>query len=197
MSRIKETTVYKYSELSEDAKEKAREWWSEIGLDYDWFDSVFEDAKAIGAIIGIDIDKIYFSGFWSQGDGACFVGSYHYAKESVKKLKEYAPQDTELHRIVTELAAVQKTRFYQLTATIKHTGHYSHSRSTDIDVADYRTGNDTDTEADNAIKELLRDFMNWIYRILEKEYEYLTSDEQVAETMAANEFEFTKDGKRA
>jgi hypothetical protein len=34
-----------------------------------------------------------------------------------------------------------------------------------------------------------------IYRRLEKEYEYLTSDESIIETIHANEYEFTEDGK--
>lgn len=43
-----ETKVYKFAELSDEAKNKARDWFREGALDYDWFDSVYEDAKSIG-----------------------------------------------------------------------------------------------------------------------------------------------------
>jgi hypothetical protein len=114
-------TVYKFDELSDEAKEKAREWWREGGLDYEWYDCVESDFKEIGKILGIDVTKIFFTGFSSQGDGACFEGYYEYAKGSVKKLKEYAPQDTELHRIAEELAQAQKRFFYGIDAVITTT----------------------------------------------------------------------------
>jgi hypothetical protein len=39
--------------------------------------------------------------------------------------------------------------------------------------------------------------MRWIYKSLEREYNYLTSDEAVAESLDANEydFEFNEDGE--
>jgi hypothetical protein len=191
------TTVYNFDELSDKAKEKAREWYRDGGFDYEWYDGVFDDAKTIGKLIGIDIKDIHFSGFWSQGDGACFEGTYSYAKNSVKAIKEYAPKDTELHRIVRELADIQRKYFYQIYVAVKHSGHYYHSRSTEIEVElndfDYQNA---PTKVHDIITELLRDFMNWIYRQLETEYEYLNSDEQVDETIKANEYTFDKDGNR-
>lgn len=49
---------------------------------------------------------------------------------------------------------------------------------------------------DNLI-EALTDFNSWIFKSLEKEYEYLMSDESVDESIKANEYEFTEDGERA
>lgn len=199
MPVTKEVKVYQFDELSDDAKEKAREWYRDGGFDYEWWDSVEYDFKEICKLIGITDVKIYFSGFSSQGDGACFEGRYSYEKGNVKKLMEYAPLDTELHRIVKELQAVQRKTFYQLTATVKHSGHYYHENCTDIRVYNADFGcNDYDAtkEQEDAIKELLRDLMRWLYRTLEKEYDYLNSNEQVDDTIRANEYEFTEDGKR-
>jgi hypothetical protein len=39
--------------------------------------------------------------------------------------------------------------------------------------------------------------MRWIYRQLEREYEWLMSDEQVDESIRINEYEFTEEGKLA
>ena len=52
------TKVYKFSELSDKAKQKAIEKFYDINVDYDWWESVYEDAKNIGLkITGFDIDR--------------------------------------------------------------------------------------------------------------------------------------------
>jgi len=103
--------LYSYDELSDDAKEKARDWYRGGAFDFEWwFDAVY-DAKQIGALMGIDIDEVYFSGFWSQGDGACFTGEYRYKKGSVAAIKKEFPTDKELHYIAENLAAIQRQNF--------------------------------------------------------------------------------------
>jgi hypothetical protein len=178
--------VYTFSELDESAQEKALNKMREFtGIDSYWHEWIIDDVKECGKILGIDIDNIYFSGFSSQGDGACFTGTYGYAKQSLAKIKEHTPQDTELHRIGGELQAIQARNFYGISASVKHRGHYSHELCTDINVDDYRcviTSDDID-----AIKETLRDFMRWTYRRLESEYEYQNSREALMETIDANQ----------
>ena len=202
MSRVDtvETEVFKFDELSEAAKETALDKWREDGLDYDWWE--YEDAKQAAACMGIDIDKIYFSGFSSQGDGACFEGTYEYKKGAVKAIKEYAPKDEELHQVAQDLQDIQKKYFYGLYARVGQSGHYMHENCTTIDVYQLRTlrdGYESDEtagiEAYEAIAEALRDFMRWIYKQLENQYDYLASDEAITETIKANEYEFTEDGK--
>ena len=51
-------------------------------------------------------------------------------------------------------------------------------------------------DAEDAVVELLRDFARWLYRQLEREYEYQTSDEVTDEAILANEYTFTGDGRR-
>jgi hypothetical protein len=46
------------------------------------------------------------------------------------------------------------------------------------------------------VTQCMRDFADWIYDQLRKEYEYQMSDEQVDETLIANEYEFDEDGDR-
>lgn len=202
--------VYKYSELSEKAQEKAREEYLQDGIGYDWWSLLYEDFAHAADILGIDLRQhvvklmgggtrnepaIYFSGFWSQGDGACFEGDYAYAKGSTTKIREYAPEDKALHAIADNLYKIQRRYFYQLTASVLlKNSHYYHERSTEIRVYwqadDYR---DIGT-AEEEIAEELRNYMRYMYRRLEKEYEWLTSDEQVAETLETNEYEYTEDG---
>jgi hypothetical protein len=47
------------------------------------------------------------------------------------------------------------------------------------------------------VTELMRDFARWIYRALEREYDYQNSDEAVDEMIRANGYEFEEDGARA
>jgi len=188
-------TLYKFDELSDEAKEKAIERYRENNLDYDWYDFVYDDAITIGKLMGIKIDRIYFSGFSSQGDGACFEGEYFYNAGSVKAIKDYAPQDETLHRIAKDLQNIQRKTFYHLYAYVKHSGHYYHENCTNIDVRN--DVQELTDEQEQGIKDCLRDFMRWIYKQLESEYDYLQSDEQIRETIQANEYEFTEDGKWA
>ena len=190
--------VYEYDELTKEAQEKVLEKLWDLNVDYDWWECVYEDATIIGKLMGIDISKIYFSGFSSQGDGACFEGTYQYQKRSVKSLTEYAPQDKKLHRIVNALYQLQKEHFYRLQATIKHQGRDYHKNCTIIDIEDtqgYSLLVSKDVE--DELSELLRDFMDWIYRILETEYNYQTEQAQIEETIRANDYQFLADGTMA
>jgi hypothetical protein len=51
-------------------------------------------------------------------------------------------------------------------------------------------------DAEEAVTEALRDLARWLYRQLEREYEYLTSDAVVDEAILANEYTFTANGRR-
>jgi hypothetical protein len=205
-----ETTVYTFDELSDDAKERAREWFRDDHLDYDWWDSVYEDAATCGKLIGIDLNQkpvklmngstrydpaIWFSGFSSQGDGACFEARYAYVKGSAKAIRAHAPLDKELHRIADELQRVQRKAAYRIEASTRHRGHYYHSGCMNVDVY---TSDNTIDEPQNAddVVQCLRDFADWIYSQLESEYNYQNSDEQVDESIRCNEYEFDEDGCR-
>lgn len=193
MKQITKTyDVYSFDELSENAKQKALADHAK-SIDYDWYDFVYEDAKTIGSLMGIDVNNIFFSGFCSQGDGACFEGGYGYKKNCVNAVMEYAPKDSDLHNIVKTLAAVQKRVFYQLTASVKHSGYYYHENCTVIDVEHYDRV--VSAQDEKAVKECLRDFMRWIYKRLENEYDYITSEESFSELCTANDWEFLESGE--
>jgi len=191
-------TLYHYDELSDEAKEHARQWWlRDYAFDAHEAEHVIDDAKHVAKLIGIDITDVYYSGFYSQGDGACFEGAYYYAKGATAKVTEYAPEDKALQRVARDLQEAQRPRFYALSARVVHRGHYSHSGCTDIEVYDnesFAVSEDTETDA---IKQALRDFMDWIYQQLEGAYEFAISEENVAENIRINEYEFTEDGDRS
>ena len=187
-----EKTLYQFHELSEDAKQYAISTY--FGDDWD-YECVFEDAKEIGKLMGIDIDNIYFRGFWYQGAGASFTGGYRYAKGGVKAVMEYAPQDKELHRIAKELQEVQRKYFYKLYATITQSGTYCHEWTMRFEI--YSCDNNYTEIEEAGLKEALRDFARWIYKRLEEQYEYETSEEAVLEACEANGYEFDSKGRIA
>lgn len=212
MPDIIETTVYRLNELSGHAKDKARAWYREGGFDYAWYDAVYEDFLRIAEILGLNLKTrtvrligggtrqepcIWFRGFWSQGDGACFETFYAYRKGAPRRIREYAPQDTELHRIANALQAVQQHNFYQLRAEATHRGHYCHEYCMAISVErDSPSWQDMTADAEDTVSEALRDLARWLYRQLEREYDYLSSDEVVDETIIANGYTFTEAGQR-
>ena len=195
--RTIETNVFEFNELSDSAKETAIQWYRSCIESSDYAETVIYDAKEIGALFGLDIDEVYYSGFSSQGDGACFVGKYSYKKGSLKAIKAYTPKYTELHDIVARLQHIQRQSFYKLSARCTHSGHYYHSGCMSIDVdhdeGSYRVNNLIEQD----IIDLLRQFADWIYRQLEKEYDYINFNENIIENIICNEYEFDTNGNRA
>lgn len=212
MAEIIETTVYGLEELSEQAKEKARVWYCQGAFDDDWYWAVYSDFEQICDILGISLATvpvrlfgggsrrkpcIWFSGFASQGDGACFEGDYSYARGSASAIRFYAPKDEELHRIADALRNVQWSNFFQLSARITHRGRYYHEYSMEIGVERDSPGYQAMTAAaEDEIGEALRDLARWLYGKLEDEHDYLNSDEVVDEAIIANGYSFTEEGER-
>jgi hypothetical protein len=203
-------TSYSFSELSAKAKERARDWFR-TGLEFD-NEPTIEDAKQCLAFAGFEVDKVLFSGFSSQGDGACFEGNWRADRFIATKpgeqpsasealMKGYAPQDAELHRIARELGELAKAH-PTASLVIKHRGHYYHQYCTEMDlsISDPETGDEVDFpgygDYEKALIELARDAMEWIYRQLEKDYDWQNEDEQVDLNILANDYQFNLDGSR-
>jgi hypothetical protein len=212
MPAIIETTVFQINELSDEAREKARDWYRQNGFDYDWYEFANDDFARICDIFGIELRTtavqlygggsrrkpcIWFSGFWSQGDGACFEGDYSYRRGSAAAIRGYAPKDVELHRIADDLAEVQRRNFYQLRARSSHRGRYYHENCMEIGVErDSPAVQDMTPDAEDAVTEALRDLARWLYARLEEEYGHLASNEAVDAVIGMNEYSFTAEGRR-
>ena len=201
-------TLYKFSELSPEAQQHALEEQSRFESEDFEPEFIYNDAATIADLFGLDLDTryiplmngstrpeptIYYSGFSSQGDGACFEGRYNYKRGALKAVKDYAGQDKELHRMVEALQEIQKKNFYQLTARTKHSGHYYHSGCMSVDV-ERSDDKEMTADAEETVKECLRDFADWIYKQLENEYDYRTGEEACREAIEANDYEFTEKG---
>lgn len=157
--RIKQIKLYQFSELSEEAKDKAIESLYDVNVDYDWWESTYEDAANIGLkLTGFDIDR-----------GSYCKGTFIESAESVANaiLKDHGESCSTYH--------TAKAYFKELEAIIP----------------DDDGDKDTEEIDDNFRRDLLEDYLV----ILRQEYEYQTSREAIIETIEANEYEFTEDGK--
>ena len=182
-----------------------------------WHDTVYDDFRLICSILGIELDaqEPSFSGFCSQGDGASWTGRYRaqglgyvglveplYTYDlAPAKIREHAPQDEELHCIADELCLL--ARIYGPTYAIvrRPSSNYVHSNTMCVSEWSYYDDeidmDDVDEKIIDHIEEaLLHAFQalaDWLYKTLEAEYDYLTSDEAVIDTLEANEMEEEQD----
>ena len=177
----------------EDVKETAIERNRDINLD-DWaYDDVIEFWRAKLDEIGFCNAKIYFTGFWSQGDGACFDNdTCHFDVEKLLNNLDFSEEE--------------KERIYNLKDNFDisiycKNNHYYHEKTRCIELEDFFIENENDKELLSNFEKQLEDLRLKlcceIYEALERHYEYLTSDDAVEETLIANEYLFNKDGSIA
>lgn len=167
--------VYQFNELSDEAKSKAIASMADINTDYDWYQCTYGDAENIGLkITGFDIDR----GSYCSGK---FIES---PEETAEKIKSEHGPDCETWKTAD--------RYLQYRAALVK--KFSDGINTD------QVSQDNYYEFDEECDELDGDFLKLLcedYRIiLQKEYEYQTSKEQIIETIECNEYEFLADGSR-
>ncbi len=207
----KTITLYQFNELSDTAKEKARDWWKECeSQDFGSFGDVPDEVVETAAkLLGIEFKtrpvKLmggktrYESCIWwqldGQGSGASFEATYSYVKGSAKAIAKEFPTNVELNRIARELTDLQKQYAYGITATIETSGREVHKYAMTVDV-NGRNGSALPENDADAFRELMRDFADWIWAGINDEYNYRMSDRNVDETIMADEYTFTEDGSR-
>lgn len=166
----------------------------------DWYEGVYAVFKEDMKAIGVDVWSIFFSGFSSQGDGACFQGGL----DDTRKYLDHHHQGQ--YPMIRKLLE-HESRVY---AQCKHLGRYYHHNCTEfwVDAGTLTNMVDQPTEFHEAIvkqwqkqldhevaafeKDIIeqwRTYMQDLYRKLEAEYDYLTSDEAVWEAIGANELD--------
>lgn len=153
--------------------------------DSDWYECVYDVFKEDMENIGIQVDEIYHSGFSSQGDGAMFEGSVNDWPKFLASIN--AP------------GCFAHVEIYgDLFFSVKHHGHYYHcnstSYSTDANLNNfYEEGTirwhamealieECERELDGLweqCEEAFKDHMKDLYKRLNDEYDYFTSDEYV------------------
>ena len=172
MSKIIETTVYSFNELSESAKEKAREWHRNGALDYDWWQSTYDDAEQAGLKIkSFDLERNRHA-----------KGEFISGAENCAWLIEKNHGDTcETYKTAKAFLAERDEAVN--SAPKDENGELENERALDEKLDDIES---------DFLKSILEDYSI----ILQKEYEWLLSDEQVDESIIANDYTFTESGAR-
>jgi hypothetical protein len=169
-------TLYQFSELSEDAKEKAIKNLWDINVDFEWWEFTYSDAAEIGLKIqGFDIDR-----------GSYLKGSFTKACTEVADLiLSNHGEGCDTFKLATEFL---KDR---AALVAKYSDGVKTSIVSEENVYDF------DQECDELEEEFDRALKEEYLCILRKEYEYQTSEEAIIETIEANGYEFTEEGELA
>lgn len=166
-----------------------------------WWDCVYADFKQDMVDIGLAVDTIQFSGFCRQGDGACFNG---YICNWALFLPTIGYTDPALLALAREA----------WSSDIRHTGRYCHEHSA-VFALDLTNPDELDdagfiewhspykselqsrawvallkrydyAKIQSDIEEACRGHMRTLYKRLEEEHDWLTSDECVWEMVLVN-----------
>lgn len=183
--------------------DKLVEKFQDFNVDHDWWDSTYDAFTHDMKAIGIDVDKMYFSGFWSQGDGACFEGQ---VRDWELMLKSIGYTDPVLVQFAKD----------NWVFTSTHSGHYYHSNSMSFSyplegtgeteewlISVYGPERDDDDlrnrvwaaklmqfdfeQIHNELCEAFKSHADDLYKMLEQEHEFLTSEECILESLDAND----------
>ena len=175
--------LFTFEELAPEVQKKVIEDNRYLNVEYfDWYHSIIEEWTAKLEEAGYMEPEILFSGFYSQGDGASFTAKLDMEKFLTGKYE--ALRGLELSGSV-----------------IRHNSRYVHENSTHVEIHDTE-GNAT-KEQDALILDLEQDLNakilsinKEIYKDLEDDYEFQTSDEVVRECLINQEGHYEKNGKQ-
>lgn len=171
MKTIK-TIVYEYHELSDKAKTKAIEEYSEINTNYDWWYLTFDEFKTLGIkVTGVDL----------------------YRKEI--GIENIVPYEEIAYNICHEFNGNSiYERAIQFSIDFEALKRKYEVDNNGFTFNEKKQDNYQD-EYDDLTFEFKVDLCNEILDWLNNEYEYLISEEGIADTIVANEYLFTEDGR--
>jgi hypothetical protein len=191
--------AYSWDELSDEAKETAIDNDREINIyDNDWHEGVISDATEDLFADGVEDVEILYTGFHSQGDGASFTGKIYDPKKWLKAIgmENVPPEVRDL--IYARIDRGSSRYYHEMTV-----GLIFQFETDDSVLFTYPFGPEVPMEF-NLVKlqeeiekkgeKWLRSTCQKIYSDLEKEYEALTSDDAVEDTLIANDYKFDEDG---
>lgn len=198
-----------FSKLSDEAKEKAREWWRDCESSDPSYDLNELFKNDLEDHYGISGCKIWYSLNCCQGDGVCFDGT--------PDLDYWRTKDEILESKFTELEAVCALMNYEEPSIHVSLDAHESSHTTSVKfewdnepeqlqtytpegwVVVESPGYDQAVALAKGIEEYLQERVNEIAEEMEdsgyKEIDYHNTDEYVDESMEANDYRFTKEGE--
>jgi hypothetical protein len=204
--------LYSFNELEKTAKEKALTIYRDLNVNFDWWDDEFDDFIALCSYMGITVikDKITFRGFYAQGDGSGFSAIVDLTKlltaVANQSWKDYAPmQEFQFsvpqidRRVIALVANNLLPGEPQIIGRSRQFGIVTDLGISEV-IKDGKTHDNIFEELDK-LEEWLRsvaEILNrHLYKSLENQYDFLTSDTAIKESILTNEYLFTADGRSA
>jgi len=203
--------LYSFNELDKEAKGKALTTYRDLNVNFDWWDDEFEDFIELCSYMGITVikDKIYFRGFYSQGDGSCFTANVDILKlitaVANQSWKDYAPMQefpffaTNTDRRVLQL--LEKGILPNEPQIIGRHRQYGVVVDLGVYVINENRQHDNVFAQLDKLEEWLHNIAEvlnrYLYNTLEKQYEFLSSENAIKESILNNEYLFTADGRSA
>ena len=183
----KSINLYTFDELDPEIKAKVIDRHRDIDVEGEWYGFIYEQWIEKLNKIGYKEAVIHFSGFYSQGDGACFDAKPDIRLLRLKKGMKFRPID---HLIRNE---------YLYGKIEGHSSHYCHELTRRFEIIDQLADISKQqsafiTELEDLIEKERVSLCRQIYRELRDEYEYLTSDDHVSETLKEAVFLFQVNG---
>lgn len=174
--RTVRTKVYTFSELSETAQQIAIQKNCDINVNFDWWESTFDDAENIG---------LKLSSFDINRGNYCEGGIIGTAEETANLILENHGETCQTYKIARAFLHNRNETIDQAPKVDFENGTWEYENEDSLETDLY--------EMDN---EFLNDLLEEYLIMLRKEYEYLTSEEGIKETIIANEYEFTAEGNQ-
>ena len=177
--------LYTFNELSDSSKQHALEELWDLNVDYDWWEFTYDDAAHVGIkITGFDLDR------GRDIDGGLTEAAIDVA-ENILREHGGMCETYKTAKAFLDLIIPVKARHEKAERIAEDYGHHKLSgRVYDLQV-----------ELENQIEELedefTRDILADYLQILDREYDYLTSEEAIIESIEANKYEFTEEGDLA
>ena len=176
---VREVTfkVYQFDELSEEVKEKVLDDCRFIMVEYfNWWEFVNEDAENIGLeIVEFDLNRRYIK-----------IRLNTSVLNSVESAMQWFGESTEEYKLVKSYYdAIMK-----LADSDEVKEYLEENPDDDAYDAIYNMSLD-----DRFYDEYINDMKRVFLRMLENEFNYLTSDEAIIEMFEANDYEFFETGK--
>jgi hypothetical protein len=215
---ISKEQTYSYADLPDKGKERARQHYVEHWLHDDWYDYIYADAKDGGSVKGFDIADIFFSGFWSQGDGAMWTGGVdipkfieHYFPESIgRECWLWLLEDGWLDdRVSIHRSSHHYSHSNCMGITGTEPAHYDEDDTLRVDcilkgapiatlynliVADTACSIKDVSDLEEMILEKAREYADMIYDRLREGYDYECDDRQISEAYDSNYVLFNEEG---
>lgn len=213
--------TYKYAELSPTAQQYAYEKWEPF-MGFDWWDSSVDYWKTQLEERGISNPDISFSGFYSQGDGASFTGLIdlrdlmEWEHNSIlEQLKEQGRGTCPTHSLIETYPAIYISQlninpdeYVNFNFELKRNSrHYSHENTVSLNMDVEYSDDDLEEELsvcctdkyryddlEDSILEVCKSWMKDIYRDLETEYDYRSSEAAFVDDCDCQNYIFDIDG---